>query len=80
MADSESVGMAEEKRIGMTVADLIAALLELPPNLPVMLPAEGGVHPADAVYVSYVLSHKRDWSEPRLGSMWKPPARNSLRM
>jgi hypothetical protein len=63
--------MAEEKRIGMTVADLIAALLELPPNLPVMLPAEGGVHPADAVYVSYVLSHKHDWSGTPVGQYLK---------
>lgn len=60
--------MAEEKQIGMTVADLIATLSELPPDLPVMQSAEGtSLGPVGSAYVTNVVRAAHDWSGTVVG-------------
>lgn len=58
----------------MTVADLIAKLQTLPPELSVMLTvSEGGVDHARAVRVADVARHRLDWSFTPIGQFRELP-------
>ena len=63
----------------MNVADLIAKLQALPPDLPVMLTvSEGGIDYARAVRVADVARHRRDWSFMPIGQYRELPDENTV--
>ncbi|TXH43526.1 MAG: hypothetical protein E6Q92_05055 [Burkholderiaceae bacterium] len=57
----------------MTAAELIAALQALPPDLPVMLPTEGGIDHALSVRVAEVARHSREWAATPVGQYRELP-------
>lgn len=57
----------------MNVAELIAVLQALPPDLHVMLPAEGGFDHALCVRVAEVVRHSRDWASTPVGQYRELP-------
>jgi hypothetical protein len=57
----------------MRAAELIAALQALPPDLPVMLPTEGGFDHALCVRVAEVVRHSRDWASTPVGQYRELP-------
>lgn len=58
---------------GLTVAQLIAHLQVLPPDLHVMLSAEGGVDHLCKVRVADVARHPRDWVGTPIGQFRELP-------
>lgn len=69
----------ERKGTSMNVADLIAKLQALPPDLPVMLiVSEGGIDYARAVRVADVARHRRDWSFMPIGQYRELPDENTV--
>lgn len=58
----------------MTSDELIAALQTLPPDLPVMLPTEGGFDHALRVRVAEVARHSRDWASTPVGQYQELPS------
>lgn len=60
----------------MTVAELIAALREVPPDVPVMIPAESGIDHALDVRVVEVAKHRRDWEGTPVGRYVELPDPN----
>lgn len=59
--------------VTLTVAELIAVLQALPPDLPVMLPAEGGIDHARSVRVAEVARHSHDWASTPVGQYRELP-------
>jgi hypothetical protein len=51
----------------MLVKNLIEILQKLPPDLPVMLPAESGVEQPRSVYVAKVAKARHDWAGTPVG-------------
>ena len=67
-----------KKPVTINVADLIATLQTLPPDLPVMLiVSEGGIDYARAVRVADVARHHRDWSFMPIGQYRELPDENT---
>jgi len=63
----------------MNIADLIAKLQTLPPDLPVMLTvSEGGIDHACAVRVADVARHRRDCSFMPIGQYRELPDENTV--
>ncbi|MDW5415658.1 hypothetical protein R6242_03620 [Iodobacter sp. CM08] len=58
---------------GLTVAQLIAHLQVLPPDLYVMVPAEGGVNHLCKARVTDVARHPRDWTRTPVGQFRELP-------
>jgi DNA-binding transcriptional regulator LsrR (DeoR family) len=58
---------------GLTVAQLIAHLQVLPPDLCVMVPAEGGVNHLCKVRVTDVVQHPRNWAGTPVGQFRELP-------
>lgn len=46
----------------MLVKELIEILQQMPPDMPVMLPAEAGVDQPQSVYIAKVTKTRRNWS------------------
>lgn len=59
--------------VPLTTAELIALLQALPPDLPVMLPAEGGIDHARSVRVAEVARHSREWASTPVGQYRELP-------
>lgn len=59
--------------IALTTAELIAVLQALPPDLPVMLPTEGGIDHALSVRVAEVARHSREWASTPVGQYRELP-------
>lgn len=57
----------------MTAAELIATLQALPPYLPIMLPAEGGIDHACSIRLIEVARHQRDWGGTPIGQYRELP-------
>ena len=68
---------AWRRKIPLTVRDVMAALSELPPELPVMLPAEGGIDYAYHVRVANVANHASDWTGTPVGRYVEMPDSNA---
>ena len=63
----------------MSVADLIAKLHPLPPDLPVMLTvSEGGIDYARVVRIADVAQHHRNWSFTPIGQYRELPDENTV--
>lgn len=59
--------------IALTAGELIAMLQALPPDLPVMLPAEGGIDHARSIRVAEVARHLHDWAGTPVGQYRELP-------
>lgn len=52
----------------MLVKELIEILQQMPPDMPVMLPAEAGVDQPQSVYIAKVTKTRRNWSGTPVGN------------
>lgn len=57
----------------LAVRDLIERLRELPPEMPVMLPDEGGIDYARSVRVVEAARHQRNWTFTPIGQYRELP-------
>lgn len=75
--DSDLKRCATGARKALTVGDVITALRELPPELPVMIPADDGIDYAYHVRVANVSKHVRDWTGTPVGCFVELPDSNA---
>lgn len=52
----------------MLVEDLIKMLQQMPPDMPVLLPAESGFDHPRSVYIAKVAKTSRDWADTPVGN------------